>query len=737
MFKRVLLPLLCVIATSCQGIVDTGLSDGLESNFGPLRYSFGDSIEWADPDYDDSSWAVLDTPGVLGLRGSGGDGYFWLRTTVEIPSDGSEPLWLESGKLDCAFHMYAGGVYAGFRGGFPPNYHVHSKVNSVVLIPSSAITNGYATLAFRCYYSGSQSYISAFRLADADRVDMILNLMSFLVSRVNTIIAVLCIFMGCYFLAGFLARPGDRASLYYAISLFLVSCYFLAMGSERVMLGGPWQNAVARSCLVASLAFTLLFFITYFNSRGFKAATIFAIIDIVVFSAAYSFFVNNDAVTNLIFNLSLLPIFGIIVIVITIVIKAFLRGQKDALAILIGLGLGVGFSIHDILFQLLGHQPFAWLQGFTFFSLNLSIFIAISIRTSIMHIELDGYSKAVAEQRDKLSGLLKEAKRASEETSTVAMTLDNEVAVLAEAALQSAEGTRVIGEAAEAQNLSLDTASEAIHSLLSSIAAVKVELEAEAASIERMNKNNESQFAGLKTVGDTIDSTAEFATQLDELTKTSSEAMARLSLSMDRVRSSSKEIRVVVDAVNDFADRTTLLAMNASIEAAHAGAAGRGFAVIANEIKQLAQANSERSKSIATIVSGIEESVDDVVLASSSVKNSLAGISDGAAKTKALVLEAASESSRQREAGLGISNESLALAVSAIKMSDEASRQSDLSNAVSIGMNELRMSQKNVIESTSIIVERNAELASMSQALLSLASRAHKSALDLSRAMES
>lgn len=735
MLKNPLLPLLCVLAFSCSGIDKPASMPGAESAFGPIRYSFGDEPAWSDPSLDDSSWPVLDTPTTLELRDSGGDGFFWLRTTVTIPAIDGEPVWLESGKIDCAFDMYAGGEYAGSRGGFPPQYYMHPQVDSVILIPASAIEGGVASLAFRCYYAGTQSSIPAFRLADAARVDIVMNVLPFFVTRVNIIIAILCMFMGFYFFAGFIARTSDKASLYYAISLFLVSCYFLDMGSERIMFGGLLQNAVARACLAASMAFTLLFFIKFFDAKGFKSATIFAIIDIGFFSTAYAFFAGNDAAINLIFNLSLLPIFAIIVLVIIIVIKALRSGQKDALPILIGLGIGIGFAVHDILYQVLGIQPFAWLQGFTFFALNLSIFIAMSLRSSKMRVELDGYSKAVSEQRDKLSSLLNEAKRASDETSTIAGTLDDEVAALADAALHSAEGTRTIGESAEAQNRSLDTASAAINSLLSSIAAVKMELETEAASIERMNKNNASLLAGLKTVGDTIDSTAMFATSLDALTTSSRDAMTRLSASMDRVLVSSSEIRVVVEAVNDFADRTNLLAMNASIEAAHAGSAGRGFAVIANEIKQLAQANAERSKSIAAIVSGIEASVEDVVDVSAVVKKSLAGISEGAAKTRDLVTEAARESARQRESGMSISMESRALASSAVKMMDEAARQSELSEAVSSGMVELRASQKNVVESTSIIVKRNSELASMSQALLGLASRARKAALDLVEAM--
>ncbi len=102
--------------------------------------------------------------------------------------------------------------------------------------------------------------------------------------------------------------------------------------------------------------------------------------------------------------------------------------------------------------------------------------------------------------------------------------------------------------------------------------------------------------------------------------KNVAEGMTAASSTMEELNQKVNSITNIVQAIREIADQTNLLALNAAIEAARAGEQGRGFAVVADEVRKLAELTTKSTQEISNIVGGIRQTTDAAVKSLSQVK---------------------------------------------------------------------------------------------------------------------
>jgi len=217
----------------------------------------------------------------------------------------------------------------------------------------------------------------------------------------------------------------------------------------------------------------------------------------------------------------------------------------------------------------------------------------------------------------------------------------------------------------------------------------------QAASIEETSSTLEESASMIRQNTENTRQAALLAKKTKEAADKGNIEMKDMMVSMGELKKSSDEIAKIIKVIDDIAFQTNILALNAAVEAARAGEAGMGFAVVAEEVRNLAQRSAQAAKDTASIIESNIELSEKGVEVSAKVNESLSEIFNESQKVNELIDEIAAASQEQAQ-GIAQINKAISQMEQVVQTNAATAEES---SAASQELSSQAMNMKDIVNS--------------------------------------
>lgn len=317
--------------------------------------------------------------------------------------------------------------------------------------------------------------------------------------------------------------------------------------------------------------------------------------------------------------------------------------------------------------------------------------------------EIGQLAAAMIQMRDGIKGVIMKISDGAQQMAASSEELTASAAQTAEAATQVAQSVTTASLAVEKQQSSITDSS-------SSIGNVSATLEEIQAESHEASNNAQDVSDAAKRGGEAVVGAVEQIKSVESTVESSAAIV-------DKLGERSKEIGQIVESISAIADQTNLLALNAAIEAARAGEAGRGFSVVAEEVRKLAEESGEAAQNISNLIGGIQSDTESAVRAMTEGREkvttgakAVAGLSDTFDKITQDVTRITSEIMNIADSVRGVSESAQTIAESIAEVDQDGTKVSDEMSSVSAATEEQSASSQEIASASDALAHLAQEL---------------------------